>query len=82
MLNQGRGRSTRRSWEHVHPALNDHHRTRTGSDRSNRHDDAKADEPATDPLRALANSTDPGTDPEEECNHNNRVDLDQPGIKW
>ncbi|KAK0144661.1 Gag polyprotein [Merluccius polli] len=30
------------------------------------HDDAEADEPAPDPLRALENSTDPGTNPEEE----------------
>ena len=30
------------------------------------HDDAEADEPAPDPLQALANSTDPETDPEEE----------------
>ena len=30
------------------------------------HDDADADEPATDPLRALVNSTGPETDPEEE----------------
>ncbi|KAK0130880.1 hypothetical protein N1851_034439 [Merluccius polli] len=30
------------------------------------HDDAEADGPATDPLRALVNSTDPEKDPEEE----------------